>query len=54
MNNINLNNIYDTLCFSGGGTSCISFIGVLKYLVNNNYLDISLIKILLVHQVVQL
>ena len=44
MNNINLNNIYDTLCFSGGGTSCISFIGVLKYLVDNNYLDISLIK----------
>jgi NTE family protein len=44
MHNINLNNVFDTLCFSGGGTTCISFIGVLKYLVDNNYLNLLLIK----------
>jgi NTE family protein len=40
----NLNNIYDTICISGGGINGISFIGALEYLIKNKYLDISLIK----------
>ena len=34
---------YDTLCLSGGGISGISFIGSLKYLSDNNYIDLTLI-----------
>lgn len=31
----------DTLCFSGGSLNCINFVGSLKYLLDNNYVDIN-------------
>jgi predicted patatin/cPLA2 family phospholipase len=39
-----LNKQYNTLCLGGGGISGISYVGALKYLKDNNFLDISLIE----------
>lgn len=38
-----LNN-YDTICLSGGGLKCFSFIGALEYIENNHDFDIKKIK----------
>jgi len=39
-----MNNNINTLCFSGGSTKGFSFIGALKVLIDNNYIDINNIK----------
>lgn len=35
---------YDTLCFSGGGTACVSFLGALKYIEANTNIRVKNIK----------
>ena len=41
---INLNKVYDTICFSGGGIHGIMCIGALYYLENNKYIDLTSFK----------
>uniref|UniRef100_A0A6C0EC39 PNPLA domain-containing protein n=1 Tax=viral metagenome TaxID=1070528 RepID=A0A6C0EC39_9ZZZZ len=41
-NQLNLNEFFNTLCLAGGGVSGIIYLGILNYLDNNNYLNLSL------------